>query len=163
MSYMKQKILLLLFVLLGAVQTLSAKEPYYVVSNGCRTVTLYYDDNKESRKGMDLAGFAMEYQGMYRYSVAYISELVIDASFADYRTSSMTAWFYGWSGLRTIRGMENLNTSEVRFMEGLFQGCSSLEHIDLSHFNTENVTTMNGLFTNCSSLSSLDLSSYGRG
>lgn len=86
---MKQKILLLLFVLLGAVQTLSAKESYYVVSNGCRTVTLYYDDNKESRKGMDLAGFATEYQDMYRYSVATAEVKLVDNSSGKFEAADV--------------------------------------------------------------------------
>ena len=42
----------------------------------------------------------------------------------------------------------------------MFNGCSSLESIDLSSFNTSNVTDMRWMFDECSSLKSIDLSSF---
>ncbi len=37
-------------------------------------------------------------------------------------------------------------------MKGMFDGCESLENIDLSNFNTQNVTYMEGMFNWCESL-----------
>ena len=42
----------------------------------------------------------------------------------------------------------------------MFEGCSSLESLDLSSFGTSQVTGMSSMFHGCSSLESLDLSSF---
>ena len=46
--------------------------------------------------------------------------------------------------LRITKGIENFNTIKVTNMEVMFNGCNSLEFLDLSKFNTENVTIWNG-------------------
>ena len=53
-------------------------------------------------------------------------------------------------------------TENVLYMNGMFDGCSSLETLDLSHFNTRYVRKdgMNYMFNGCSSLSSLDVSNF---
>ena len=87
---------------------------------------------------------------------------IIEPSFADVRPASTANWFRGgWSSkLETIEGMENLNTSEVTTMKGMFQSCSVLTSIDLSHFDTRKVTTMEWMFNGCNKLTSLDLSAF---
>ena len=42
----------------------------------------------------------------------------------------------------------------------MFEGCSSLQSIDLSSFNTTNVKDMSYMFYKCSSLQSINLSSF---
>ena len=42
----------------------------------------------------------------------------------------------------------------------MFNGCSSLQSLDLSNFDASNVTNMSGMFICCSSLQSLDLSNF---
>ena len=37
-------------------------------------------------------------------------------------------------------------------MKRMFDGCNSLEKIDLSNFNTQNVTNMKSMFYRCNSL-----------
>ena len=54
----------------------------------------------------------------------------------------------------------NLDTSNVTYMEGMFNGCSSLTSLDVTNFNTSNVTDMRGMFANCYNLASLDLSNF---
>ena len=46
----------------------------------------------------------------------------------------------------------NIDTSEVCFMEGMFDGCEELEYIDLSPFDTSNVTNMSNMFNRCHKL-----------
>ena len=72
----------------------------------------------------------------------------------------MFAWFKDMTNLTTIEGWENLNTSHVTNMRGLFYGCSKLTSVDLSHFNTNDVTDMGYMFYGCNGLTSLDLSSF---
>ena len=54
----------------------------------------------------------------------------------------------------------NINTSLVENMNGMFANCPSLERLDLSSFDTRNVTIMNSMFIMCSSLVDIDLSSF---
>ena len=69
--------------------------------------------------------------------------------------------FYGCTKLHNLN-IDNFNTENVSYMNGMFDGCSNLESLDLSHFNTENVlyTGLNYMFNGCSSLSSLDVSNF---
>ena len=51
-----------------------------------------------------------------------------------------------------------IDTRRVTYMNGMFQGCSSLTSINLGDkFDTSNVTNMSGMFYQCSALSTLDL------
>jgi surface protein len=59
-----------------------------------------------------------------------------------------------------IQGMNYLNTSEVKGMYNMFNGCTSLTNLDLSHFETSNVTNMGQMFDGCSGLKSINLSSF---
>ena len=52
------------------------------------------------------------------------------------------------------------DTSEIKSMNGMFQGCSKLTSLDLSSFDTSAVTDMGSTFKGCSKLTSLDLSSF---
>lgn len=73
---------------------------------------------------------------------------------------STAYWFFSLINLNEISGIENLDTSNVTDMEGMFANCSSLSSIDLSGLNTSKVTDMEGMFTGCSSLSSINLSNF---
>ena len=66
--------------------------------------------------------------------------------------------FYRLSNLKTIEGIENMDTSQVESMYHFFLGCWNLESVDLSHFNTSKVTNMNGMFGQCYKLTSIDVS-----
>ena len=52
------------------------------------------------------------------------------------------------------------NTSNVTFMNSMFNGCRGLTSLDLRNFNTSNVIRMDSMFGNCSGLTSLDLSGW---
>ena len=45
-------------------------------------------------------------------------------------------------------------------MSGMFNKCSSLTSLNLSHFNTINVKDMSSMFNECSSLIFLNLSNF---
>ena len=68
--------------------------------------------------------------------------------------------FMRLSGLTAIEGLENVDTSEATTMYCWFYQCSSLKHVDLSHFNTSNVKNMNSMFEACTNLEDLDLSKF---
>ena len=113
-----------------------------------------------------------------------MESVVFDASFAKMRPSSCYKWFSDMISLKSITGLEYLNTEAVLNMSCMFKSCSVTEldmskfntakvtdmsymfsgckakTLDLSNFNTENVTNMSYMFNSCSELTSLDVSSF---
>ena len=66
------------------------------------------------------------------------------------------------NGLSSVKHIifENVDTTNVTSMYGMFAGCSGLQSLDLSDFDTTNVTNIEGMFSGCTSLQSLDLSNF---
>ena len=89
-----------------------------------------------------------------------IQKVVFDKSFKNFQPITCALWFNRCKNLTEIEGIENLNTSMVEDMSGMFEECRALAAIDLSHFNTENVTSMADMFFRCKTLEKLDLSSF---
>ena len=91
---------------------------------------------------------------------AEIKKVVFKAGFRDETHTTCSNWFNGCTNLASIEGIENLNTSNVQNMSGMFAQCSNLETLDLSHFNTEKITTMAQMFYGCTKLHDLNISSF---
>ena len=111
-----------------------------------------------------------------------LTQIVIDPGVIANRNS--LGLFRNLYNLKSIQGLENLDTSQVTDMSYMFDGCIltslDLSHfdtshvtnmsgmfydyrvtsLDLSHFDTSQVTDMTGMFGGCSSLTSLDLSHF---
>ena len=95
-------------------------------------------------------------------SITIIPLSTVEASFKGSDTSNvkyMNYMFYGCSGL-TLLDLSNFDTSKVTTMSGMFNSCSNLTSLDLSNFDTSNVIAMNSMFQNCTSLTSLDLKNF---
>ena len=89
-----------------------------------------------------------------------ITKVVFDESFKNARPTTGYKWFCDYWKLTEIENISYLNTSEMTDMGYMFNGCSSLQSLDLSNFNTAKVTDMYMMFYDCSELQSLDLSSF---
>lgn len=89
-----------------------------------------------------------------------ITNVVFNKSFAMFKPVSTFSWFCSLDKLTSIKGIENLNTTNVKSMTMMFENCKSLTSIDLSGFNTRNVEHMGGMFLHCSSLRSIDISRF---
>ena len=89
-----------------------------------------------------------------------ISRVVFEASFANARPTSCCAWFQDFKNLTQIEGIENLNTENVTNMSNMFDGCSNLAELDVTHFNTANVKDMSSMFSDCSNLAKLDVTHF---
>lgn len=89
-----------------------------------------------------------------------VESVVFEDSFKDVKPKSLWAWFYEFTKLSSISGIENLNTSSAESMYSMFHGCSSLTSLDLSSFDTSKVNAMGAMFYGCRSLTSLNLSSF---
>ncbi len=124
---------------------------YAVLDNG--KMTLYYDKEMSHRTGTILP-----YKEEWSNYTEQITECVIDPSFVNLEMSYLRSLFFYWNKLKSIKGLENINTSKVIDINSMFRGCSSLSSLDLSGFNTENVQDMSYMFYGCSSLTNLDLS-----
>ena len=62
--------------------------------------------------------------------------------------------------LKTIQGLENLDTSQVTDMSRMFYNCYVLTSLDVSHFDTSRVTDMSSMFDWCEKLTNLDVSHF---
>ena len=89
-----------------------------------------------------------------------IVHIVFDKSFSTYTPTSLYKFFANLTKLKTITGLEYLNTEKVTNMSYMFFNCSSLTSLDVTHFNTAKVTNMNSMFDSCSSLTSLDVTYF---
>ena len=106
-------------------------------------------------KDVDVLGWYIQHES--------ITRVEFDETFAEARPLSCYNWFYGLTNLETISGINNLNTSEVSSMRGMFDKCKSLESVDLSHFTTNNLTNIRAMFCDCEKLSALDLRTFNTG
>ena len=122
-----------------------AEKELYGVYDGGVTLTIYYDEDRESNSGV------VEWWNDITIPGA-VETVEFDASVADARPTSTRRWFKNFNNLTTINGLENLNTEKVENMSDMFYSCSNLSSLDISGFNTSNVTNMSCMFANCSKL-----------
>ncbi|MBP3786854.1 MAG: BspA family leucine-rich repeat surface protein [Prevotella sp.] len=137
-------------------------EAYAVLDAASGTsLTFYYDEQKTARGGMDIGPFNNSEDRPWNSNGGSITTVIFDESFANCTSLTSTAyWFYNCSSLTEIRGISNLNTSNVTDMRFMFSRCFDLTNLDVSNFNTGKVTDMSSMFADCSRLSSLDVSQF---
>lgn len=56
--------------------------------------------------------------------------------------------------------IEEWNTENAKYMDGMFHACLELEDVDVSNFDVSNVTNMECMFRFCKSLKKLDLTNW---
>ncbi len=125
---------------------------YSVLDND--KLTIYYDKEKRNRQGTVLN------TSNWQERTQDITEFIIDPSFANYKPVRIDTYFKRKKNLKSIKGIEYLNTSYVVKMELLFDQCSSLTSLDVSRFDTQKVTDMRMMFIGCSGLTNLDVSGF---
>ena len=146
-------------------QSVHPYKAYAVYNEG--SLTFYYDECYTSQTGT-----------VYRFDVnnnyiegrepmwvkkhgSEITTASFDESFADISLSFLCDMFANCTNLKTITGLENVNTSQVTNMAGMFYNCASLEgSLNLCDWNTGNVTDMNEMFYGCSNLTAIDVSGW---
>ena len=126
-----------------------------------KTLTFYYDTEKQARGGMDIGPFEADSLRGWHQAKAAITKVVFDSSFANDTTVTSTAyWFQGCNNLTSIENIQNLKTDRVTNMSWMFASCMGLTSLDVSGFNTANVTNMSWMFHLCSGLTYLDVSNF---
>ena len=68
--------------------------------------------------------------------------------------------FAGMKNLTEINFNGVVDTSNVKYMDHMFQGCEKLEKLDLSDFDTSNVVDMTAMFYGCRRLADPDVSGF---
>lgn len=152
---MRKSLLMLLLCLtgLGAMEAVKAANIFYgVLESDGETLRCYYDDKMEERGGANI--FKDEWR-------AVVTNAIFDKSVKDFHPkNSVAGMFTRCVKLKTIDNFEYLNTEDVKDMSYMFNGCRSLESINLSKFKTGSDTTMRSMFRHCSSLKSIDVSGF---
>lgn len=83
-----------------------------------------------------------------------IKKVIIEEPIAPDTVCSM---FYDCWSLKEIEMIENLHVENTTSFNSMFQGCTSLENINLNKFDTCNVTDMCRMFSGCQKLKELNL------
>ena len=136
-------------------------EGYAFFSTSNNTLTFYCDDQLFKRTGGTAYSLNVGSNDPGWSAIAsQVNKVVLDASFADARPTTIYKWFDRMSNLTEITDMKYLNTSEVTNMGFLFSGCQKLASVDLSRFDTRKVKTMCMIFDKCWELKTLDVSSF---
>jgi len=97
----------------------------------------------------------------YRYE---ITEIIFDFYEPVVVGPSLRSLFNGLLNVHTISGLEYFDTSNVTYMNAMFDATSSLVNVgDLSVWDTSAVTSMSAMFRGANSLVELDLSGWDTG
>ena len=134
--------------------TLAGTEAYACFTPADSTVTFYYDNLRNSRPGTTYKmNTNSSIPGWTHYgNYVNVAKMVFDPSFAAARPTSTYRWFYNMTNLKSITGLNYLNTSEVTNMDDMFTNCKLLTSLDLSSFNTSKVVYMGWMFSGCTNL-----------
>ncbi len=100
------RLFVMVVMLLATALQVNAQSMYVATKNNVST--FYYDDEYPNRHGTTI-----DFSHKCDISATIA---VFDASFAAARPTSTCQWFYNCRNLKEIRGLENLNTSEVRYV-----------------------------------------------
>ena len=176
---MTKKLLVLWALCLTTVFAARAdKQVYTSFDSKTGTLTYYYDDQRSSRPKTEIYE---PYNTRFMDYAKDIKKGKIDISMKDAPLTSTEYMFYGnsyfscstsgftetWTShtielykMTEIEGLENLNTSGVTDMSGMFHGCSALRTLDFGKVDTRNVTDMSSMFSGCYNLTSLNITSF---
>ena len=156
-------LLMLLLLPAGMVAQTEASSSKYIATYESSTQTLTFKENV----GETLPGNSAWVKD--KQTVADIKRklgnvtivhIVFDKSFSTYAPTSLYKFFANLTKLKTITGLEYLNTEKVTNMSYMFFKCSSLTSLDVTYFNTANVTNIRYMFSKCSSLTSIDVTNF---
>lgn len=112
-------------------------------------------------KGSDFVNIYQSQNPKWYSKRTDVTKVVFESSFKFARPTNCTNWFASFQKLETITGLDNLHTSKVTGMYGMFKECYSLKSLAFGeNFNTANVTDMHFMFSMCTGLTALDVSKF---
>ena len=137
------------------------EQTIYLELTSPTTATLKYSSSiDEYSDKANYSGSSWTGNGDYHPNTirANVQTITVDASCANLTGDKLRSIFMGFSALKTITGLRNINTASVTTLYGMFSGCSSLTSVDFSGFNMGSITNMGNMFSGCTSLQTIDLS-----
>lgn len=137
--------------------TVEVEQPYVSYDEDSDTLTFRYDTQRRDYETTYDFDINNENRPWAEKSNCQYVEFTKD--FAEVKPKSTVDWFNGWTSLTNIIDLPNLNTSEVTEMSGMFDYCSNLLGLDISHFDTSNVQAMSFMFEGLT-ISELDLGNF---
>ena len=153
-------VVIMAFLLAGAIGTFAAVGPYVVFDSDAKTMTFKYGEQPtiDNVKCFTLNSKTYVPNWSNKDELKKnVTTVVFDESFASANPTTCRSWFNGFSQLTEIKGIKNLNTSEVRYMSYMFAGCSTLKSVDLTYMNLQNVEDMDNMFYYCLALKTIYL------
>lgn len=153
-------VVIMAFLFAGAIGAFAAVGPYVVFDSDAKTMTFKYGeqpliDNKQcftlnSKTYVPIWSDKDEIK-------KNVTTVVFDKSFASASPTTCKSWFNGFYQLTEIKGIKNLNTSNVSDMAYMFAGCTNLKSVDLTYMYSPYVKDMSYMFCDCSSLKTVYL------
>ena len=136
---------------------------YAVYDESATTLTFYYDDRIKERQGLVFSAATAYDENLERnipewYETDVSSNttrVIFHPSYANAKPQSMASWFYGFYQLAGFDNLDLLNTENVTDMSHVFNQCSNLYSLDISHFDMRKVTTTEYMFYLCSGLTTI--------
>ena len=156
-------LLMLLFLPAGMVAQTKASRPKYIATYNSTTQTLTFKEYTD--KNLPNMSVWVQDKMPVRTMISTlrsitVKQIVFDQSFSTFTPTTLCKFFNGLSDLKTIQGLEYLNTTNVTDMSYMFSNCVFIQRISATKIKTEKVTNMEGMFQSCFSLTSLDLSNF---
>ena len=162
----KMKLILAAMLMMIGLQAKAEKKVYTEFVESTGTVTYYYDDQMSSRSGIVEEYNLDNNRNRFASCGAKVTKAVVDKSMKDAPLTSVMLMFSSaesknhLNALKSIEGLENINTANVKSFTSMFKGCKSLTSLDLGSFRTEKATDMSNMFEGCESLNTLNISSF---
>ena len=145
-------VVIMAFLFAGAIGAFAAVGPYVVFDSDAKTMTFKYGEQPpiDNVQCFTLNSKTHVPNWYNKFATKQnVTTVVFDKSFAAASPTTCKSWFDGFYQLTEIKGIKNLNTSEVRYMSYMFAGCSKLKSVDLTYMNLQNVEDMDNMFYYC--------------
>lgn len=145
-------VVIMAFLFAGAIGTFAAVGPYVVFDSDAKTMTFKYGEQPpiDNVKCFTLNSKTYVPNWSNKDEIKKnVTTVVFDKSFASASPTTCRSWFNGFYQLTEIKGIKNLNTSNVSDMAYMFAGCSKLKSVDLTYMNLQNVEDMDNMFYYC--------------
>ena len=145
-------VVIMAFLFAGAIGAFAAVGPYVVFDSDAKTMTFKYGEQPliDDKQCFTLNSKTYVPNWSAKDDIKKnVTTVVFDKSFAAASPTTCRSWFNGFYQLTEIKGIKNLNTSEVRYMSYMFAGCSKLKSVDLTYMNLQNVEDMDNMFYYC--------------
>ena len=153
-------VVIMAFLFAGAIGAFAAVGPYVVFDSDAKTMTFKYGEqptiDNEQCFTLNSKTYVPNWSDKDEIK-KNVTTVVFDKSFAAASPTTCKSWFNGFLQLTEIKGIKNLNTSNVSDMAYMFAGCSNLKSVDLTYMNLQNVEDMSYMFYYCLALNTVYL------